>query len=110
MVHNFTKLHRIVITLFVIVIALALTYCSDELQKEENSMNKKSIEEVMNSHSDEIMAMKGVAGIYIGQLENGKPCIVVMIIRKSEELNKKIPKTLEGYPVKIEVSGEIKPM
>ena len=110
MKHDFTKLHRIVIDLFIIVIAFAITFCSDKLQKKESSMNKKSIEEVMNTHSDEIMAIKGVAGIYIGQLENGKPCIVVMIIHKSESLNKKIPKTLEGYPVKIEVSGEIKPM
>ena len=108
--HNFAKLYRTAIILFIAIIALTLISCSDEIQKEKNSMNKKSIEEVMNSHSDEIMALIGVTGIYIGQLENGKPCIVVLILKESEEPNKKIPKTLEGYPVKIEVSGEIKPM
>jgi len=93
-----------------VIVVFAFTNCSDNIPKEENTMNKKSIEEVMNSHTEKIMTMKGVAGIYIGQLEDGKPCIVVMIKTESDELKNKIPKSLEGYPVKIEVTGEIKPM
>ena len=110
MKYSFVKLPQIQIIIFAVLIAFVLTSCTNDVQKEENSMNKKSIDEVMKLHTNEIMAMKGVTGIYIGQLENGKPCIVVLVIKKSKELENKIPKTFDGYPVKIEVSGEIKPM
>ncbi len=42
----------------------------------------------------------------IGEIE-GKPCIRVYIVEKTDEIRKKIPLQVEGFRVVIEVSGEI---
>ncbi len=65
---------------------------------------------VMDAHVDELMAIPGVAGVAVGALDDGKPCIRVYVVRKTRENGKRIPKELEGIPVVVEVSGEIRPM
>jgi hypothetical protein len=71
---------------------------------------KKDINSVMQAHTAEIMAIPGVTGLAISELEDKTPCIWVLVVEESEELARKIPDSLEGHPVKIVVSGEIKPL
>ncbi len=75
--------------------------------KQKKSMASKSIENVVASHTDSLMAIKGVVGVGVGELE-GKPCIKVMIDRRTRKLVKQIPKTLDGFVVVIEETGEFK--
>ena len=70
-------------------------------------MAEKAIQEVLKKHTAELMSLPGVVGTAQG-LCDGKPCIKVFIIEKTPELNRKIPETLEGYPVMIEETGEIR--
>jgi hypothetical protein len=70
----------------------------------------QDVKSVMEAHVDELMAIPGVAGVAIGELKDGRPCIQVLVVQGKEELRRKIPKTLEGYPVEIVVSGVIKPL
>ncbi len=65
---------------------------------------------VMDAHVGELMAIPGVAGVAVGALGDGKPCIRVYVVRETGEHSGKIPKELEGIPVVVEVSGEIRPM
>lgn len=67
----------------------------------------KKIEAVLKQHTDRLMSVNGVVGTAIGECE-GKPCIKVFVAKKSPELVKKIPPTLEGFPVAIEETGEIR--
>lgn len=53
------------------------------------------------------MSIPGVVGIGQG-LCGGEPCIKVFVIKKTSDLDQKIPKTLDGYQVLIEETGEIK--
>ena len=62
---------------------------------------KRSIEQVQDAYTDEWMAIPGVEGTGIG-LCGGKPCIKVYSSITTEELQGKIPSTVEGYPVTIE--------
>jgi hypothetical protein len=71
---------------------------------------KRDINQVKEAHVDELMAIPGVVGVYVGALDDGKPCIGVMVSERTEELAKRCPKELEGYPVRVEVSGEIRPL
>ncbi len=73
-------------------------------------MAKRDINQVKEAHTRELMAIPGVVGVYIGELDNHDPCIGVMVAKKTPELVKKIPKNLEGYPVRIDETGEIRPM
>ena len=70
----------------------------------------RDINVVKEAHVNELMTVPGVVGVYVGTLDNGTPCIGVMVIRLTAELQQKIPQRLEGYPVNLEETGEIKPM
>ncbi len=65
---------------------------------------------VMDAHVNELMAIPGVAGVAVGALDDGRPCIKVLVVKKTSEHRKLIPKEIEGYPVVVEVSGEIRAM
>jgi hypothetical protein len=76
-------------------------------QKGEEVMPKKSIEIVLQEHTDELMSISGVVGT-AQSLCDDKPCIKVYVLELTPELERKIPKNLEGYAVDIEATGEIR--
>lgn len=93
-----------------IIIAISVMSCSKgkpEDQEGETTMAMKTIEEVLKEHTDQLMSMPGVVGTAQGLCDD-KPCIKVFVIKKTHELDEKIPDILDGYPVKIEETGEIK--
>jgi hypothetical protein len=64
----------------------------------------------MDAHVNELMAVPGVVGVAVGALDDGGLCIKVLVVKKTAEHRKRIPKEIEGYPVVIEESGEIRAM
>lgn len=83
--------------------------CFTSTKKETQSVAHRDINEVMKENTDRIMSLPGVVGIYIGVLEDVTPCIKVMVKEKTKELESSIPTVLEGHPVIIDVTGEIRP-
>ena len=79
-------------------------YKTVEGQEKENAMPINPIEEVLNEHTNDLMSIPGVVGTAQG-LCNKKPCIKVFVIKKTKELDKKIPSELEGYTVQVEETG-----
>lgn len=79
-------------------------------KESQKPMPARDINAVMNDHTKELMALPGVTGVAIGQTEDKTPCILVLVEKESEELDLKIPKILEGHPVRLLVSGKIVPM
>lgn len=73
-------------------------------------MPLRAIELVQEEHTPELMAVPGVVGVYIGALDDGTPCIKVMVVKASAALEREIPAQLEGHPVVIEETGVIRPM
>jgi len=67
-------------------------------------MSEKTIEQVQEEHTGQWMAIPGVEGTAIGLFE-GKPCIKIFSSREPQELQDKIPSSVEGYPVIIEETG-----
>ena len=70
-------------------------------------MTPKTIEKVLKERTDEWMSIPGVVGTAIGEVE-GKPCIKVLAVKKTEELADRIPPQVEGFRVVIQETGEIK--
>ena len=68
----------------------------------------RSIEEVLGTHTDRLLAVPGVVGVGEGRCD-GQPCIKVFVARKTPDLLKAIPASLEGYPVAVEQTGELRP-
>ena len=73
-------------------------------------MPTQDINTVMEAHVDELMAIEGVTAVAVGALDDGTPCIQVYVVKKTDDLVRRIPKTLGGHPVVVEESGVIRPM
>ncbi len=89
-------------------IALALVACVNG-HRGEDVMRTRTIEEVLRAHTRELMSHPGVVGTAQG-LCAGRPCIKVYVVEKSPELARVIPSLIEGYPVEVEATGELRPL
>ncbi len=93
----------VLITLgWLLVVPLA---CSQ--QGNQTVMQKKTIQTVLKEHTDRLMSLPGVVGTAQG-LCAGKPCIKVFVVKKTPDLLKQIPSTLEGYTVAVQETGEFR--
>ncbi|OLC03076.1 MAG: hypothetical protein AUH45_06710 [Gemmatimonadetes bacterium 13_1_40CM_69_22] len=63
---------------------------------------------MLAAHTDTLMALPGVVGTAVGRCD-GVPCIRVFLADSSAAARGKIPAQLEGYAVKVEVTGPIRP-
>ena len=98
------------IYLLVVAIVLVLA-CSQSMAQNSSASPKRDVNAVLAAHDKELLALPDVVGVYVGVLEDGRTaCLKVMLARKNPETERKIPHLLEGYPVIVEVTGEIRPM
>lgn len=99
---------------FIVLLGLVLGAGSSnnikENSKGQNKVPERDINEVMADHVEELIKLPGVVGVYISALDDGTPCIKIMIVEKMNELEQKIPKFLEGHPVLLIETGEIIPL
>jgi len=70
----------------------------------------RPIDEVLADHDEEILAIPGVTVIYVGVDEQGKPCLKVGVETATPEIEERIPRMIEGWPVVVEETGRIEPM
>lgn len=77
---------------------------------EKMNESKRDINSVKDAHVNELMAIEGVVGVYVGLMNDTIPAIGVMVVKKTPEVEKSIPRSLEGFPVFIDETGVIQPM
>jgi hypothetical protein len=70
-------------------------------------MQHDTVAQVLGRHTERLMALPGVVGTAEG-LCGGRPCILVLVVRKTSELARAIPSKLEGVPVEIRETGPIR--
>lgn len=71
---------------------------------------QRPIAAVLADHTPRLMALAGVVGTYEGALADGSPCIAIMVATLTPALRDSLPRALEGWPVRIEETGEIRPL
>lgn len=69
-----------------------------------------TVARVIELHADSLMAIPGVVGVAESLGRDGKPIVLIMLAERSPVLIRRLPRRLEGYPVKFEVTGPIRPM
>src|SRR5688500_19609097 len=90
--------------------ALAAPY-GENMAQDNSPLPKRDINDVLRDHDKKLLAIPGVVGVYVAVLDDGKtPCLKVMLARKTPETERDLPKSIEGYPVVSEVTGEIRPL
>ena len=88
---------------------LFLTTVSTYLMS-ETPAGRADINRVLAAHEKELMATPGVVGVYVGLLDDEKsPCLKVMLARRTPQSNR-IPAQIDGFPVRVELTGEIRPL
>lgn len=91
------------------IVAISLFWFSCN-EKEHRDMPRGDINGVKDAHASELMAIRGVVGVYVGETEEGNACICIMVRELTPELKRRVPTLLDGYPIVIEVTGEMRPM
>jgi len=94
---------------FLVTLVAGITFANDAAGtgKKGESIAKKTIETALDQHTDRLMSLPGVVGTAIGECE-GKPCIQVLVLKNTPDLSRSIPPSLEGFPVVIVETGEIR--
>jgi hypothetical protein len=89
---------------------LFLMVVSNQLMSETPPPARTGINAVLAAHEKELLAIPGVVGIYVGVLDDGKsPCLKIMLARRTPE-SSQIPAQIDGFPVRVKVTGEIQPL
>jgi hypothetical protein len=66
--------------------------------------------QVLAAHTPELMKLPGVVGTAESRMDDGRPCILVLVERMTPGLKRDLPRTLEGWPVRVETSGPLRAM
>ena len=69
-------------------------------------MHSMTIEEALEAHTPDLMAIPGVVGTAMG-LFHEQPCIHVYVEDENRHTTDMLPRELEGYQVRVVVSGKI---
>jgi hypothetical protein len=72
-------------------------------------MPESTVAEVLIRHTEELLAIPGVAILYESETEDGAPCIKVGVAEDTPEIRRRIPASLEGYPVLVVDTGSMEP-
>ena len=101
-----------VLTITLFSIACSATIWSQANQPGQHEpMTRKDINAVLKDHDKDLLTIPGVVGVFVGLLPDDKtPCLKVMVVKETEDLKRRIPNFIEGYPVLIEESGVIRPL
>lgn len=74
----------------------------------EEDVPERPIREVRDDHAPTWMELPEVVGVGIGECE-GEPCIRVHVTAASPEVEEAIPDSIEGHPVRTEVTEPFRP-
>lgn len=67
-----------------------------------------TIQEVKEKHEAGILKIEGVISVGIGLKKDKTPAIIVGFKQAKQDLIRRIPTVLEGYPVEVQIVGPIK--
>ena len=65
---------------------------------------------VVERNAQDLMQIPGVTGVAVGALDDGTPCILVLVLKDTEEVRSRLPRAIEGHPVQILETGLIEPL
>ncbi|MCH7881997.1 MAG: hypothetical protein IIB69_10595 [Proteobacteria bacterium] len=91
------------------VLFLLQIFYNDQVQAaaQSSEVEHKAIKTVLAKHSRNLASLPGVTAVAEGECD-GEPCIKIYLSRDSADVLESIPKSIEGIPISVSVSGEIK--
>lgn len=108
--YSYMRIKISILSIGMILICCSIVSCSNqtgENVEKDKHIGQNPIEEVLKGHSNRLMSIPGVLGT-ARSLCKGQPCIKVYVIKKTPELEQKIPSNLDGYPVVLQETEKIR--
>ena len=93
--------HRFCLVILVLWISSGQVYCEDQKMS-------PTIQEVKAKYTDHLLAMPGVVSVGIGRNPDGTLVIIVGVYGPRPDTVRQLPKELEGFPVRAEVTGPVR--
>ena len=66
--------------------------------------------DILARHTAQLMARDGVEGVFEGLTSDNTPCIRVLLSRVPDQIHPPLPQIIEGFPVRTEVTGKMRPL
>jgi hypothetical protein len=95
-------------TVSVLLALTAVAGCGRQAQ--EDAVPRPDIMTVVDVHAPQLMEIAGVTAVAVGATDSGDPCVRIYVETLTDDLRARLPATLEGWPVEVRESGEIKPL
>jgi len=89
-------------------IALAIVFITPWLALGDDLGMSPSIQEVKKQHEARFLDMPGVVSVGIGLDPDGNQAIIVGLAASNPEIEAKIPETVAGFPVTLQIIGSLK--
>jgi hypothetical protein len=67
-----------------------------------------TIQQAKEKHEAGILKIEGVISVGIGLKKDRTPAIIVGLKQEDQDLIRRIPSMIEGYPVEVQIIGSIK--
>jgi len=93
--------HRLCLVILLLWISSGQVYCEDQKMS-------PTIQEVKAKYTDHLLAMPGVVSVGIGRNPDGTLVIIVGLDGPRPDTVRQLPKELEGFPVRAEVTGPVR--
>jgi hypothetical protein len=75
----------------------------------QNDRPRRDINAVLAAHDKELLALPDVVGVSVATLDDRRtPCLRIMLARHNAKTERALPSSIEGYPVLLEITGEIR--
>ena len=71
---------------------------------------KKTIQHVKDLYQKRLLSTRGVVSVGLGNGDDGAPCIIVGITEHSTDIEATVQEILGNHPLKLIVTGTIKPL
>lgn len=73
----------------------------------QQNADKRTIEQVRGAHEQEWLNIEGVEGVGIGlDDKSDREVLTIYVSQKTKAVQEQIPTQVDGYPVRLEVTGE----
>jgi hypothetical protein len=94
-------MNRLCLVILVLWISSGQVYCEDQKMS-------PTIQEVKARYTDRLLAMPGVVSVGIGRNPDGTSVIIVGLDGPRPDTVRQLPKELEGFPVRPEITGPVR--